>query len=274
MFNYYLQEHSFNNKTVKDIECFITKLNEIVSVADDYDIFYKNENFLSFVTSSGDLICDILFVKLANEQQKRRILPILLNKFKDLNKSSPYVVPEDMDSDFLNNGNAFVGAFLANEVTNLRYIVNLSSYKQFRKEYLLCHVNGTLLPKYQKIALHNVIISADALDMAKSRGNEIRKLFEDMILIDEYILEGHWKDTFNHQDLCQRKAVDISDESDTVKQKPRLKSVRYFNIPNVGGQYCFLHIKAGNLRIHIYPDKRKKIVYVAYIGSHLPTKLG
>lgn len=71
-----------------------------------------------------------------------------------------------------------------------------------------------------------------------------------------------------------KKAVVISDESDTVKQKPKLKSARYFNIPDVGGQYCFLHIKAGDLRIHIYPHEAKKIVYVAYIGSHLPTKQG
>lgn len=67
------------------------------------------------------------------------------------------------------------------------------------------HVNGTFLPKYQKIALHKVVITAEALEMAMSKGNEIRKLFEDMILVDEYISEKHWKDTFNYQDLCQKR---------------------------------------------------------------------
>lgn len=274
MFNYYLQEQSFNNKTVNEIEFFIYRLNEIVCQADDYDHFYKNEAFLNFVTLNGDMICDILFTKLTDEQQKRRILPILLRRFEDLNLSNSYNVPEDMNTQYPQNGNAFVGIFLVNNATPINYIVDLSSYKNFRKKYLLSNINGTFLPKFQKIAFHNVIVTDEAIAMAISKGREICKLFEDMMLIDEYISEGYWTGTFSHQDLCNRKPVVISDESDTVKQKSKLKRFRYFNIPNVGGKYCYLHIKAGNLRIHIYPHEAKKIVYVAYIGPHLPTKQG
>lgn len=274
MFNYYLQEKSFNNKTVKEVEDCITSLNDIVCHADDYDHFYKHEAFLLFETSNGDVICEILFSKLSDEQQKRRIIPVLLKRFKDLHVSSPFIVPEDMDADYPNMGNAFVGPFLVNEITSCRFIVNLASYTQFRRNYFLSQISGRTLKEFQKIALQNVVVTDDAIAMAVSRGNEISKLFEDMMLINEYISEGHWMGAFNHQDLCQRKPVIISDESDTVKQNPKLKRTRYFNIPDVGGQYCFLHIKAGDLRIHIFPHEEKKLVYVAYIGSHLPTKQG
>ena len=70
--------------------------------------------------------------------------------------------------------------------------------------------------------------------------------------------------------LQQEYGMDISDESDTVKNTPRLRQQRYFRISNERGrQYCFFHIKLGNIRVHIYPEEQERVIYVAYIGPHL-----
>ena len=64
--------------------------------------------------------------------------------------------------------------------------------------------------------------------------------------------------------------MNISDESDKVKNTPRLKRQRNFKISDkIGSQYCFFHIKLDTIRIHIYPEEQEKVIYIAYIGSHL-----
>ncbi len=52
-------------------------------------------------------------------------------------------------------------------------------------------------------------------------------------------------------------------------KREKLKNDGMFKLPD-GGTECFeLHLKLGDIRIHIFPDNFK--VYVGYIGTHLPT---
>jgi len=64
--------------------------------------------------------------------------------------------------------------------------------------------------------------------------------------------------------------VNISDESDSVKSKNQLKQQRYFKISDkLGSQYCYFHVKLGDIRMHIFPDENERVIYVAYVGAHL-----
>ncbi|MCK6513352.1 hypothetical protein L6R29_25765 [Myxococcota bacterium] len=64
---------------------------------------------------------------------------------------------------------------------------------------------------------------------------------------------------------------DASDESDSVKNNPHLRSKRRFSAPEGSTYECFWHLKLGNgRRIHFFPLPQKKEIFVGYIGKHLP----
>ena len=75
---------------------------------------------------------------------------------------------------------------------------------------------------------------------------------------------------FSIKAVNDRTALNISDESDTVKHNERLRQERYFTLPNsIGGKYCYLHIKTGMFRFYFYPDENEYVIYIAYVGPHL-----
>ena len=78
-------------------------------------------------------------------------------------------------------------------------------------------------------------------------------------------------DKFNLSDLKEFTSLDISGESDTVKNTPKLKKSRMFTID--GEKKLFeLHIKnfPENYRLHFYYFKG--YIYIGYYGEHLKTK--
>jgi hypothetical protein len=73
----------------------------------------------------------------------------------------------------------------------------------------------------------------------------------------------------NCETIKARSSLDISDESDTVKQKPKLKRHRMFMYKDE--QYFFgYHVKnfRNNQRIHFIVAENK--IIIGYIGKHLP----
>ncbi|MGO8695724.1 MAG: hypothetical protein ACLQMF_18840 [Rectinemataceae bacterium] len=66
---------------------------------------------------------------------------------------------------------------------------------------------------------------------------------------------------------------EVSGESNSVMSNPDLRKFRDFWLPS-GKKECFeKHIKFKSMqyRLHFYPDIRKKVFYIGYIGPHLPT---
>jgi hypothetical protein len=108
--------------------------------------------------------------------------------------------------------------------------------------------------------------------MVKPLGTKVPVVFKQLIELNEYIDKFWEKGPFNEGDVMAKTTLTISDESNTVKQNPHYKNLRYFNIPGLGSQYCFKHIKQGSLRMHYYEDNTNRIIYIPYIGSHLRTK--
>jgi len=116
-----------------------------------------------------------------------------------------------------------------------------------------------------------VIITTDACAMVRPLGKFIKQVFGQLIVLDEYIQKAWTNGTFNEGNVAANTSLDITDESTTVKQNPSYNQYRRFRIPGIGSKYCFIHIKTGALRFHIYPDNTNRVIYVPYIGKHLPT---
>ena len=206
--------------------------------------------------------------ELTDRQLYLKVLPYIMQRFQTIEQT--FFLPADMDAKFPGMNNAFLGPRFVNIKQAKCFIKSELEFLQYRDAVISNTISGNNLSEYCGIMLKHVIITEEGYAMARPLGNELDKLYKDMVELDRYIDKGNWKGQFNAHDLYQRCNVNISDESDSVKHNPKKNISRYFKILKNGGQYCFLHIKEGNIRVHIYPDEKSKIVYVPYIGPHLP----
>lgn len=102
-------------------------------------------------------------------------------------------------------------------------------------------------------------------------GKDFDSIMKDLFLLDNYLSNGNSVDRFAYLNFKSTTLVDISLESETVRNNNRLRSMRTFAIPNLEPVYCELHMKTVNYRTYIYPDKVKKQMWITYIGPHLKT---
>lgn len=269
MFYYYWQERSFYKASLEETEEHLRQLNSIVVEGGKYAQFNKYKGFLDTPYGRRKTIKN-LFESITDGQLSRKILPFLLQRIASVDTT--FVSLDKMEQAYPKKPSAFMGPKFVNKGDSLKYIVNFNDFNIYRDDVIRCTIAGKNLKPYCEMKLTHVVVTEKGFNMAKSRGSEIRKLFEDMIKLDSYVKEGKWHEKFSAYDFCKDKNVEISDESSSVKEMPKLKEKRHFQIPECGSQYCFLHIKEKNLRIHIYPDNQKRKIYVPYIGNHLPTK--
>ena len=71
-------------------------------------------------------------------------------------------------------------------------------------------------------------------------------------------------------DPAQPWTYNVTDESDTVKQHPRLRAARRFRSSSGAYEYFFWHARCGDGRIHLRFDAATREVEIGYIGRHLP----
>lgn len=267
LFNYYWQERSFYNTSIAETEEHLRELNKIIATDSQLSEYYRWEGFENAPYGKKSTIA-LMMNELNDRQLYFKVLPHLLQRFQTIDKT--FLLPTDMDAVFPKMFNAFLGPRFVNIRQAKCFVKNEKEFLEYRDAVIFNTISGNNLPEYCGAMLNHVIITDEGFAKARPLGNELNTLYKDMVALDRYIDSGNWKGRFSEHDLCQRCNVNISDESDSVKQNPKKNYHRYFKIPRIGGQYCFLHIKEGNLRIHIYPDEKSKIVYVPYIGPHLP----
>jgi len=79
---------------------------------------------------------------------------------------------------------------------------------------------------------------------------------------------------YSHQKLREIGLnYEVSGESQTVHQNPRLKKERLFYLPNGNSVFFENHVKLSKgFRIHFFPDPQNNIIYIGYIGKHLRLK--
>ncbi|WMJ72023.1 hypothetical protein RCC89_02385 [Cytophagaceae bacterium ABcell3] len=79
-------------------------------------------------------------------------------------------------------------------------------------------------------------------------------------------------DSYSLQETVEYTQLRISDESNSVKQNPKLRRHRMFMI-NGRKTFFGFHIKSfsGALRLYFLPDRSEQKIYIGYFGKHLPT---
>lgn len=267
MFSYYLQDRSYYFASKENVIDHFIAINKIIAHNNEYDHFYKSKNFENCIFDKWRTIGSFLSSTEVPEFLKRRILPSVFKRFKVIDERYMSVV--DMNREYPKTSNAFLCAKTSRPAVSV--IVDYINYFDFRAFMVIQTIGQANFQKCCNIMFKHVIVTVDACTMVKPLGKFIRQIFETLLILDDYIQTTWTNGVFNEREIATKTSLNISDESTTVKQNPIYSRKRYFRIPGIGSQYCFIHIKTGALRLHIYPDNDNKKVYVPYIGVHLPT---
>ena len=269
MYSYYLQDRAYYYANDLDVVNHIQSLSKILSNADSNDHFLKSADFEKGKYDRWDDVGGFLSSPRVPSAIRTRIWPSIQKRIKVI--SMNFMSLNSMNQNIPHTCNAFLGPKF--HFPALGLIVNYDQYVQFKTILTAKNVNGTNFDKSCNILLKNVIVTKDAKNKVKSLGQDIRSVFVRLVELDDYVRNYWTEGTFSIESVKENTKLDISDESDTVKKDPMLNHYRHFRIPEIGGKDCFIHIKKGGWRFHIYPDESNRKIYVPYIGPHLPTKL-
>lgn len=150
-------------------------------------------------------------------------------------------------------------------------IYNKEKYTAFKKEKIWDIQDNDKLWERRELLFEKVILCPNVEDSLKETKGYFSQIKNQLIELDNYCI-NHWKNgTFDYHDACKKSSLTISPESESTNNNEKLKKQRMFKLPNRRTEYFELHIKSGDLRIHIFPENFK--IYVGYIGKHLSTMM-
>lgn len=267
MINYFFFPVSFRETATTLIKKCIDDLNKALLKNDKNESFYNDNTFYITEYSNGQT----LYAKLSQSHKDLsiRIIPSILKRMKHTTAkiSSDLTQINAIHSDAW--ANCLWGYFAAEDRNHI------SSYDFFcsnRKSIAKSMVNGTNLSSISSLLFERIRIAKDAMGQMCNLGSggDFKKAMDAIGSLDSYNMKMWNTGSFQMRVLQKEYNVTISDESDTVKRTPRLMEQRYFKISEkIGSQYCFYHVKLGDIRMHIYPNEDERIIYVAYVGAHL-----
>lgn len=256
------------NCILHTIACDVNKVNDFVDGMNNLlvikkngskdDEFYKNSDFweikvsTSFFSGSGEYVGAIInFVETCKSTRD-----------KVLNDASAY-------TSFPNDSNCFLGIDFSNITGVSNKITCLQDFLNYKEEQLWNVDCNSFWEK--RIQLFDKLIFCDNV---KSQIESIAdsKHF-DQVLNKLNIFNKALKESWNSGDFSYKKITRdypliISPESDGTINK--YGKERTFQLPDRSSQIFDLHIKMGDMRIHLFPDNTQKIIYIGYIGKHLP----
>lgn len=266
MFNFYLSSIGYEKANTAEIEESFIELNDIVNEKSEEEIFLMNEGLYGIQTLDGNF-CEVIFSNFSDTQFSQMVLPKLLDSIKSTEYS--FIDIAEMDRQYQNIYNAFYGAKFDNDETY--HIYNKEKYTAFKKEKIWDIQDNDKLWERRELLFEKVILCPNVEDSLKETKGYFSQIKNQLIELDNYCI-NHWKNgTFDYHDACKKSSLTISPESESTNNNEKLKKQRMFKLPNRRTEYFELHIKSGDLRIHIFPENFK--IYVGYIGKHLSTMM-
>lgn len=267
MINYFFLPNSYNGIDFVYIKQSLEGLNEAMAENNANELFYEDFSFYTTECANGQL----LYEKLMGTDPTliKRLLPAMQRRMKHIEKVSDDIAALNANYDRA-WANCLWGWFMNEDRNHIRSFEFFSrNRKQIAKEV----ANGMNFSTISSLLISKIRFTDNAIGQIRNLGSSdaFRKVLDTVCTLDKYNVDS-WLlgGGFRLSVLQQEYGMDISDESNTVKNTPRLRQQRYFRISNErGGQYCFFHIKLGNIRVHIYPEEQERVIYVAYIGPHL-----
>lgn len=235
--------------------------------------FYKGVNVLQF--NDRDL--------------KRRVLS-LISKFIEIDYNDDFMSleyrykdNENKEMGYVHKYDTFLISFLSSDewrnpkielkrilleendiITSNVFIDNLSEEKHFliHKEKLACKEREIInflinnFPKNETIFFNKIVINTVVKETINTLPYDVWKKAIEIL----YNLEMGYKNITDY---------DWSDESDTVKQNPKLKRKRLFKFDNEESQHVFTHIKNFPQGYRMYYLEKDNKIFICYLGPHL-----
>lgn len=258
MYNCILHTKACDVNTVNDFVDGMNKLIEISTEKSPEDVFYKNSDFWS-IGISGEFF--------SNFGQN----VIVITKFVESCKNTSNSILDDASakSSFPNDANCFLGIEFANITGILNGITCLSDFRKYKNSQLW-NVDCNSFWEKKDLLFDKLIFCDNVKSQIESIADN--KHFEQVLnklkLFNQAIKETWDSGNFSYKIIKRDYPLTISPESDGTINK--YGNERTFQLPDGNSQLFDLHIKMGDKRIHFFPDNDKKIIYIGYIGEHLP----
>lgn len=268
MYNYYIDENSYKNSGVTNFANNMSDLIYIYStlVNKQKEFFYKNDTLLwTIVIENGKTISECLFMP-----QMRRFKGADIRTLQQIKSNQCIHSFANLKSKFPFDVNASWGInFNPKRDDNL---TNLSEYETFRKRKAIDRILTTNFKDFEKFVFKKIVFCPDVYgQIASLDKNSFSIILPDLIKLDSY--NEQWKSGHCAAAIINKiVGLNISEESDSVNNDPKLRGKRFFKLPDGRTEYFEMHIKkSSGLRIHIFADDAQKQIYVGYIGTHLQT---
>ena len=266
MINYFFFPDSYKEMDISLIKNSIEDLNKAILKKDKNETFYENSSFYTIEYTVGHTLYETL--SNSHKDLTNRIIPSMLRRMKHITTIS---------SDISNYNTIYSDAW-ANclwgwfAVENKNHICSYNFFCSNRKLIAKGIINGMNFDDVSSLLIETVRVTDNALEQIRHLGgrDNFKKVLDSICSLDNYNTDSWSYGGFQLRILQQHYNVNISDESDSVKSKNQLKQQRYFKISDkLGSQYCYFHVKLGDIRMHIFPDENERVIYVAYVGAHL-----
>lgn len=264
---YYLYPPAYTGTNSNAIENNLQDLNKVLTIhSDRYDTLCYDNSLFEISTATGATFMDVIYRGLPDVQFSRTVLPQMLNKLTILGHS--LTDKACMDATFPDSQNALWGILFSEEQPY--NITNVDKYLAFRSITVRKILNESNFRELKDLILKKLVFTDDVIKQITKVGNKIfTQIIDRLQELDRYNVE--WQQgAFSIKTVNEQTSLNISDESDRIKNNEKLRMERYFILPNIGGQYCYLHIKTGDFRFHFYPNEKEHRIYIAYVGPHLP----
>ena len=212
-----------------------------------------------------------VFLNLFNQYgQRESLVAIFVNQMTPINN---YVNNElTYDELYPNDTNAFLGInFESSQISPFKQITNATTFMIFKEAILWDFTFRDLWERRNKL-FPSLVLCGNVEDQIKQIGDSgyLNQIVEKLRVLNNAVSSWDTGD-FNYKAINRGYPLRISPESSSTMAEEKLRNHRMFSLPD-NRRECFeLHIKTGDLRFHFYPDNQAKIVYVGYIGPHLPT---
>lgn len=252
----FLLEESMQNLKFNEFQKGLDDL--ILIDKEKNDVFYKN-NSVNQLENYSELY--------QNYSQENQFRATFLEQI-ERSDSNPKSIDE-LSEIFPNTAVGFLGInFPQLDIDKNLCVENDDKFKEFKKYHLVL-LNHSNISFLKEICFPNIIFCDNSEQQLKLFGNGqyFQQCVEQLSILNEYV--QNWSEgNFNYQDVNDSTAITLSPESVTTMNK--FSQNRIFSLPDGGTDIFELHIKLGNIRIHILEDNASKKIMVGYIGKHLP----
>lgn len=260
MNNFFLLNEAIS---LDDFGDFKLGMSELVAIErDQLDVFIKHDSIWE-IPITGQLF--------SNFGQEEQVITEFIVKMQTFDI---YLKDEEVfDLTFKGAFNAYLGIDFSNtSISEQRKVTNNYTYLKVKDKDLWNDLSFRNLWKKKELLFPNLILCGVVHEQLSKIGNSsfFNQIVEKLKELDK--VSAKWlAGEFNYRMVNRDYALVVSPESEITMEN--YSNQRVFALPNGERKTFELHIKAGDLRFHFFPDNETKSIYVGYIGPHLSTHL-